>query len=127
MELTVEDIDDNRIKYPTQSGNSTVKGKPLFFEFKEPLEDIESFIHSQFKNSSESYVWCTYTKLETEYYKVDAVATKRHAEDNEVGSIGIEISPDWMRVYVKEGKIPASRVLDILETINENKPMTYKS
>jgi hypothetical protein len=127
MELTVEDIEDKRIKYPKRGGNQTVKGKPLFFEFGEPLDDIESFIHSQFKNGSELHVWCTYRKLETDYYKVDAVATKRYAEDTETGNIGIEISPDWMRVYVKEGKIPASRVVDILETVDENQPITYKS
>jgi hypothetical protein len=124
MILEKSDIKQNLISYSKEGGK--ISGEPIQLFFSEPVDDLEAFIRTYFEGGENTNVWSNSIELEDDYYKIDSVATKRFEDDSKVGSFTVELTPNWMRVYVKEGRIHPERVLSVIEVISEDIQLTKR-
>jgi hypothetical protein len=93
----VESIEDSRLGVSGTGDSKRLKGKAFNFTFERKIEDFDFFLNRMFNSQSPFRLWGVKSKLEQDFYQVLSI-------DMHTGHpIDIEISSDFMRVYLPDG------------------------
>jgi hypothetical protein len=79
------------------NGHIAFAGTPISFHFERPIADLARFCQLLFSSAEPFRLWGSPLLLSERFVRVDAV-------DLHVGcALTLELSPDWIRIYVPEG------------------------
>lgn len=89
-------IEDRRTRFTTEEGGVRFEGEPLTIDFPIDVEDIEEFLENLLSSRKPFRLWGLSRFLETNFAKVTAI------DLHSGSSLELEISPNWMRVFLRE-------------------------
>lgn len=117
-ENLVKKIEETRIRYPERNGGIGVSGSPLSCDFDETV-DPEVFCDTIRTAKDPWRMFGVKCKVGEDYWNV--VGNLFHIEDETVidaSKISLEVAPEWVRIYVKEG-CSAERAAEFIESLDE--------
>lgn len=110
-------IEATRITYPEREHGVTIRGSPFSCEFHDPVSP-ETFCDTITTADDPWRMFGVKTQLSDGYWKV--VGNLFHVENDEltgVSQFSIEVTSEWVRVYVKND-CSAERVAEFVRTLD---------